>query len=62
MLSEISLSDMNTLCDSDTSFGRIFFRWLAMVLDTILYKTLQRLIGRKSFAFSGDFVFGISAM
>ena len=35
MLFEISLSDMNALCDSDTSFVRIFIRWLAMVLDTI---------------------------
>ena len=51
MLFEISLSDMNALCDSDTNFVRIFFRRLAMVLDTILYKILQRLIGRKSFAF-----------
>lgn len=28
-----------------------------MVFDTILYRTLQRLIGLKSLAFSGDFVF-----
>ena len=44
----ISLFDMNALCDSDTNFGMIFFRRLAIVLDTILYKTLHRLIGRKS--------------
>ena len=62
MLFEISLSDMNALCDSDTSFVRIFFRRLAMVLDTILYKTLQRLMDQKSLAFSGFFVFGISAI
>ena len=30
-----------------------------MVFETILYKTLQRLMGLKLLAFSGDFVFGI---
>lgn len=62
MLSVISLSNMNALCDSDTNFGMIFFRQLAIVLDTILYKTFHRLIGWKSVAFSSDFVFGISAI
>ena len=62
MLSEISLSDMNALWDSDTNLGGSFFRRLAMVLETILYKTLQRLIGLKSEAFSGDFIFGMSDM
>ena len=58
----INLSDMKALCDSDTNFGMIFFRRLAIVLDTILYKTLHRLMGRKSDSFSGDFVLGISAI
>ena len=62
MLSEISLSDMNAFWDFDTNLGKSFFRRLAMVLETILYKTLQRLIGLKSVAFSGDFIFGMSDM
>lgn len=33
-----------------------------MVLDIILYKTLQRLMGLKSVGFSGYFIFGISEM
>ena len=62
MLSEISLSDMNALWDSDTNLGRSFFRRLAMILETILYKILQRLIGLKLVAFSRDFIFGMSDM
>ena len=62
MLSEISLSDMNALWDFDTNLGRSFFRRLAMVLEKILYKTLLRLIGLKSMAFSGDFIYGMSDM
>ena len=40
---------MNALYVSDTSLGRIFFRRLAMVLEIILYITLQRLMGQNSF-------------
>ena len=56
MLSEINLSYMNAFWDSDTNLGEIFIRQLAIVLDTILCKTLQRLIRRKSLAFS-EFLF-----
>ena len=33
-----------------------------MVLEIILYMTLQRLMGRKSFGLVGDFVFSYSFM
>ena len=33
-----------------------------MVLEIILYMTLQRLMGRKSFGLIGDFVLGIMVM
>ena len=33
-----------------------------MVLEIILYMTLQRLMGRKSFGLVGDFVLGIRVM
>ena len=62
MLFEINLSDMKALCIFDTNFGRSFLRRLVMVFETILYKTLQRLMGLKSVAFSWFFVFGISEM
>ena len=62
MLFEISLSNMNALWDSDTNLWSSFLRRLAMVFVTILYKTLQRLMDQKSLAFSGFFVFGISAI
>lgn len=53
---------MKAHCDSETNLDRMFLSRLAMVLDTILYKTLQRLMGMKSVAFSRFFVFGISEM
>ena len=62
MLSEINLFDRKALCDSETSLGSNSFRRLAMVLDIILYRMLQRLIGQKSLAFSGDLIFGIREM
>ena len=49
---------MYALCVSETSFGKSFLKWLAMVFAIILQSTLQRLIGQKSFAFSGFFYFG----
>ena len=62
ILFEISLSDMKAFCVSKTSLGRIFFNWFAMVWETILYRTLQRLMGLKSLTFSGDFVFKMREM
>ena len=62
MLSEINLFDRKALCDSETNLGSNFFRRLALVLDIILYRTLQRLIGQKSLAFSGDLIFEIREM
>ena len=62
MLLVINLSDMNALCDSETNLGKKNLRRLAMVLDTILYKTLRRLMGLKLVGFSGFFVFGLSEM
>lgn len=59
MLSDIRQLDLKALCDSETSFGIHFFRRFAIVLDIILYKTLHRLIGRKSVGFSGDLSFGM---
>ena len=49
ILSIMSWSNMNALFVSDTSLGMIFFRRLAMVLEIILYITLQRLMGQNSF-------------
>ena len=57
MLSIINLSDINALYDSETNLGRIFLSWLAMVLDIVLYRMLQRLMGLKSIGFSGFFCF-----
>ena len=62
MLLDINLFDRKALCDSETNLGSNFFRQLAMVLDIILYRMLQRLIGRKSLAFSGDLIFEIREM
>ena len=62
MLSVISLLEMNALCDFETNLGRIFLSRFAMVLDTSLYRTLQKLMGLKSVGFSRFFVFGISEM
>ena len=51
--------DINALWDLDISFGSIFLRRLAMDLEINLYMTLQRLMGQKSLALSGLFIFGI---
>ena len=53
---------MNAHCVLDTSLGRIFLRRLAMVLEIILYITLQRLMGQNSFGVEGDSILGIRAM
>jgi hypothetical protein len=42
--------------------GRIPFSPLARIFDTILYRTLHRLIGLSSVTLSGHFTFGISAI
>lgn len=54
ILSEINLLDMKALYDSETSLRKIFFRRFPMVLEIVLYRTLQRLMGRKSLAFSRE--------
>ena len=59
MLSEIRRLDMKALWVSDTSLGMIFLRWFAIVLEIILYMTLQRLMGRKSLGLAGDFILGM---
>ena len=62
MLSKMRRFDMYALCVSETSFGKSFLKWLAMVFAIILQSMLQRLIGRKSFAISRFFILGMREM
>jgi hypothetical protein len=62
ILSVICLSAMKALYASEIICGKIPFSLLTITFDIILYKTLQKLIGRKLTMDTGDFIFGMRAI
>ena len=62
ILSEISLLLVKALWFSVIIFGRILFNLFAKTLEKILYRTLQRLMGRNSEPNFGFFFLGIRAI
>jgi hypothetical protein len=62
MLSVISLPGIKALWELEMITGNTPLSLLAKTLEIILYKTLQRLIGRKSVTQTGLGTFGIKAI
>ena len=61
-MSEIALFDWKALCDSEIIYGRIFLSLFATTLDTSLYMTLQRAMGRNSETTEGLLNLGIKVI
>ena len=59
MSSEISLLFVKALWCFVIIFGKIFFSLFAKILEKVLYKTLQMLMGLNSEAYSGFFFLGM---